>query len=383
MIEKTSPTVLRERRPPLGLLGALVLILGVEWFVARHKADVMGASLKSVDRTREIAARKVRDCELMAFGDSMVKHSLSPKVIKNRTGLKGYNFALAGTQAPASFFLFREALASGARPKVVLVDFFPELLTTDPWVNYTHWPVLGSYRDFFDLAWYSGDPSLFASMTARGTLPSMRCRESIRAAILEAFQGQAGVTRTNNRIAEHFWETNRGFEGTTPLADQNLSADYWIGRYFQSIECTPTNRYFVDRFMELAAEHGVKVCLLLPPYMPHLQAKVEEVGFHAKHDAWVRSLLDRHPNLDVLDARKSNYDQSAFRDVNHLASQGAFVFSDDIGEMVRRKLEDPGSVPRWVHLPAYRPRSIDAKYASHDESIKVVLKQIEDEKKRR
>lgn len=364
---------LRGARIPLGLLGALSLILGVEWFIARHKLDTMDGSLWSYEHCRQIAAGKVRDCGVLAFGDSLMKLGIAPKVIQDRTGLPGYNFAIPGSQAPASYFLLREALASGARPRAVLVDFFPCLLASDPWTNITNWPIVASYRDCLDMAWTGGDSRLFAALAVRKTLPSVRCRESIRAAIVEALKGFGGFSRSGIQVALRNWEVNRGLGIENFRHDPNIPLDHWVAELFQPIRCTPLNRLYIDRFMELAARHDIAVFLVLPPYMPTMQARVEQVGFDADHEVFVRSMLGRYPALNVLDARKANFEPFVFIDTHHLGYEGASTFSAEVGELLRRKLDRPGSVPRWVAIPSYRKRPMTVRHENIDESRMAVL----------
>lgn len=362
---------------PAGLIGALALVLGVECFIAGHKADTMDGSLWTYEQDRRIAARKVKDCDFLAFGDSLMRHGLAPRVIRERTGLKGYNLSIAGSQVPASTMLFREALASGARPKAVLLDLFPCLLTSDPWANITNWPIVASYRDCLDMGWYSSDSKLFAALMLRKTLPSVRCRESIRVAIRESLAGLGGITRTNIQVALRNWEANRGLAIEGNRHDPKVPLEEPIRRYFQPIRCTPLNRLYLDRFMRLAAEHNVKVFLLLPPYMPILQARLERDGFDAHHEAFVRSMLDRYPALEVLDARRTNYEPDVFIDTHHLGYEGAATFSAEVGELVRRKLDAAGSEGRWVALPSFTKKAIAVKHENREESRLFVMQDIE------
>ena len=110
--------------------------------------------------------------------------------------------------------------------------------------------------------------------------------------------------------------------------------------------------------------------------MPVMQAKVEQVGFDAEHEAFVRSLFDRYPTLNVLDARKSNYEPSAFIDTHHLAYEGATTFSADIGELIRQRLDRPGTTDRWVALPAFRWRATAVKHEKLEESRIVIEERI-------
>ena len=122
---------------PMGLIGALTLILGFEWFIVRNKEVTMDAGLWTYEQARRMATRKVKDCDLLAFGDSLTKHGVAPKVIQEVAGLKGSwpTWPSPAPRSPISYILFRDALRSGARPKAVVLDLFPSPLTMNPSSN--------------------------------------------------------------------------------------------------------------------------------------------------------------------------------------------------------------------------------------------------------
>ena len=104
MVDQVSP--LRSRgRFPLGFLGAIALILAVEQIrsLTRSWAPSAGAS----GLMRSPGSRRIRATEpamSSAFGDSLLKQGLAPTVIEAQSGLRTYNFALAGGQAPGDYF---------------------------------------------------------------------------------------------------------------------------------------------------------------------------------------------------------------------------------------------------------------------------------------
>ena len=105
-------------RPPWGFLGMLGLVMAIEWTLAGHDLDftapwhwdwrVIGKAATRPDR--------VKDKELLFFGDSLVKFGLMPKVIQQGTGKTAYNFALHTGQTSSSYFMLRRTLRAGARP---------------------------------------------------------------------------------------------------------------------------------------------------------------------------------------------------------------------------------------------------------------------------
>jgi hypothetical protein len=65
------------------------------------------------------------------------------------------------------------------------------------------------------------------------------------------------------------------------------------------------------------------------------------------------------PNLVVVDARHSGFDQTACFDYTHLNHRGACAFSTDVAGVVERSLRREGNSPRWVMLSGYRPAKRD------------------------
>ena len=110
--------------------------------------------------------------------------------------------------------------------------------------------------------------------------------------------------------------------------------------------------------MDLAAKHEIPVFWVLPPYKPTLQARCEQSGFDAEHEAFVRSMVDRHPNLSVVDSRRAGFDPNVFTDLHHLGRQGASNYSAHVADVLRQHRDDPASTPRWVRLPEYRPMAM-------------------------
>ena len=118
----------------------------------------------------------------------------------------------------------------------------------------------------------------------------------------------------------------------------------------------PVNDLYVARFLDLAAKYGVTVYWTITPLSPLLQAECERSGFDARYAAYVRAWQARFPNLKVIDVRHAEYDPGVYSsDPAHLGRDGAFVFSVDVGEFLRRPGFGAGSdTERWATLPRFR-----------------------------
>jgi hypothetical protein len=348
----------RPRRLPRGLLGMLGLIVLAESFIARRDLDFLTGENWSWRLTRLASEREARGCRVLCFGDSLVKFGVLPRAIERVAGGRAYNLALCAGQPSSSYFVLRRALAAGARPSAVVVDFWGPLLRVGPRQILEQWPFLLDLRDAADLAWTARDPALFATIAAGLALPSARCRFAIRSNIMQALGGVADGGR--ELLPQFFrnWDVNEGAQvmpGTLPDA---VDLDAYVRGFYPAWRCTRLNAAYIGRFLALAAAHDIPVYWVLPPILPDLQARLEQTGYDAAALRALRAWQARFPNLIVVDSRRSRYDPRAFMDANHLRRDGAYVHSLDLGLILR---DDPRvrlAGPRWVELPAYRERPV-------------------------
>ena len=342
----------RKGRIPFGFLGALVLILAVEQAIVHHKMASVGGSQWSYEVARARADSGVPSTSVLCFGDSLLKQGLAPTVIEAKSGLRTYNFAIAGGQAPGHYFMLRRALESGARPKALVVEYFPRLMSKPAEFNVENWPFLATPADCLELANHPRDPNLLADLILRELIPSVRCRNSIRVNIQSALGGSFDNIAREILSARRNWEINRGAEIVASRPDHIEDLEAWLKGYFPAFECSDVNRVYIGKFLELASKHHIPVFWVLPPYQPALQARCEQSGFDRAHESFVRSLQDRYPGLHVVDARHPGYDKRVFFDLHHLGREGASIFSEQVALLLRRQQDDPSSTPRWLTIGA-------------------------------
>ncbi len=363
----------RRGRLPAGFLGAVAMMIAIEATIAHQKLGSFGGSQWSYDVARTVADSGDRTCEVVCFGDSLLKQGLAPPIFEAKAGLKGYNFAIAGGQAPGDYFLLRRALESGIRPKAIVVEYFPKLMATDPDFNIENWPFLASPADCLELARLTHNPSLLTELALREVFPSIRCRNSIRANVLAALNGTFPTFAHEILSARRNWEVNRGAEILIPRPGRVDDIEIEMRGYFPSFACTKTNRTYIKKLVELAARHEIPVFWVLPPYQPALQARVEQSGFDAAHEAFVKGLQSRYPGLYVIDARRAGYDPGVFTDLHHLGREGAAIFSGEVAHHLRQHREAPASTPRWHTLAAYRAAPVTPPLEDMEESRRKIF----------
>jgi hypothetical protein len=333
----------------------LVAVVLIELAVARQLAAFTNMFAEDWRLTGRAAGRKAVHCQVVCFGDSLVKFGVQPAVIEERTGGRVYNLALYRGQTPSSYFLLRHVLRSGARPAEVVVDADPHLLEHDPLASVRPWAELCDVSDLLDLAWESGDVSFPGRALTAQAIPSLRSRAEIRAWVLAALSGDAGVAKAALKGLWRNWRVNRGAQlmpANPAYPEELIAKSYgpagWSPR--------PINLRYARRFLDLAARHGVRVFWVIPPVNPLVQDRRERCPLDAQHAGLLAALLADFPNLVVVDGRRSGYDRRAFHDATHLCREGAVALSAEIGDLIGRPYPAaPGS--RWTRLQPFRARN--------------------------
>lgn len=360
---------------PTGLAGMLGLVAAIELVVARFDADRAAVVPLDWREARRAANREAPGCEVLCFGDSQVKKGLLPRVVQDRLGRPAYNLAVLGGQAPSSYVLLCRALAAGARPRAIVIGFFPGLLASDTRINVRQWPELLEARECLELAWASRDPRLFASVTLGLLSPSFKDRDQIRAHILAALRGEAGRTRAEILPYRRNWRINAGAQ--VAPRNPNFRDDAPPAASIRGVwKCKPENAAYIRRFLALADTHHLPVFWLMPTISPNWQARREQEGLDAAYTRFIRSIQAEFPRLIVIDGRRAGLDRTLFCDPAHLDSRGAVVLSTGVSDILRRYSRGVATGPRWVELPAYRGGLDDIALEDVDQS-RAALKLLE------
>jgi hypothetical protein len=331
----------------------LLLVAGIEPRLARIAREYADVVVHDWQKSRQASDRDLRAYHVLCFGDSQVKTGIVPQVIEAETGLPTYNLALIGGQAPSSYFMLCRALQQGARPEAVVVDFLPPLLGMGLERNQRCFPELIGLGESIELAWSQRAASEFCALAAAILVPSIRSRLDLRQGMAAALQG-----RSASRRNESFYQRNRRQnQGALLLEPKALSEDpglWYRTNYPVPWACRPLHASYVDQFLTLAAAHGITVYWLLPPIAPAAQAYCDTQGQDARYEQFVRSALQRHANLVVVDGRHSGYRAAQFIDTVHVNAQAAAAQSAGLAAILRSGPHAAGAGGRWRVLPEYR-----------------------------
>jgi hypothetical protein len=361
---------------PSGLIGALVLIVAVEAFVSHHELEFTTTSRMEWKLSGRASTQRAPACTVLGLGTSMSKHGLYSSVVERESGRRAYNLSVSAGRMPGSYFLLKHALDAGGRPEAILLEVHPTYLTIPFQDGMIAWPDLLEPADCFDLAWEARDASFFASTMLPLLLPSMNARAEIRASVLASFRGQANPNRwatspqvrnLNQNAGAFVHRRDSPFDGAIPPE--------LAGMYLQpSWSCDKLNERYLRRLLDLCASKKIQVYWLIPPLIPMLQALREQMGNDGAYIRFTKRIQGEYPGLVVLDSRHSGYPHPVFFDAAHLDFPGAVTFSAEVGRILKTSLPRAVDAPRWIDLPVYRERTIDAPLEDLAQSVKAVAK---------
>jgi hypothetical protein len=328
----------------------VALVATVESLLAGSRADFVTPSIEDWRLAAVAAKERAPGADVLCFGDSLIKFGVLPRVLRDRAGLRAYNLAVSDGSAPSSYFLLERALASGARPRAVVVDFDALMIREAPGSRaMPNYPELATIGDCFGLARATRDPEFLGASVAGKLLPSARWRWEIRSSLRAALGGRNGSERESVRIHTRHWSRESGAHPAEPGRSRpSNEASLIAGVCPESWECEPVERDYIERFLGLAESRRIPVFWLLPPLAPEVHQLRAARGSDAIYSRFVRSIAERHPGVVVVDARGSAGSESTHVDHIHLDRRGASALTADLASIVMGRT--PIEPDRWVAL---------------------------------
>ena len=345
-----EPSTQVKARPrnviPWGAIGAVGLIVVVEWLLARHPLHL--ADPVSLSWRHAAALAETRSAKQIVAGDSLIMHGVVPALVRQQTGLETVNLGAARAPALYTYFLVRRMLDSGVRPRSIVFCAKPAVLMGGPDYDARYWQEVLWPREFLELAAMTGRGGLVLELAAGRLLPSLRSRLEVRSWIMAGLRGESDPIAAANRVLWRNWTVNRGANLASAQApfDGRLDPKVVDRLHADRFHVDRTNALAIDRLLMLTSREHVPIYWLLPPLSPALQARRDQSGSEAAYEEFIRANLARHPGAVVLDARRSGFANGLFCDATHLNARGAVCLT----RLVAPAVTAPDHGTRWIML---------------------------------
>ena len=333
---KVDTTGIAAPRWPIGLLGAVAIIVAAEGYVARRKDDL--TSIYAIEW--RLNARSIRrhaaGSSVLCFGTSLTRMGVSPRVLEETMRLPAYNFAMSGAQPFACYVALRDALASGAKPRAVLVDFTWSTLGQPYTFNEMGLPEMATLRDCAEFA-----------LAAPRRLVLRTDGPGVAAAVVQGPDRGPGQHRGRHprRGAEPESRSGSSTRGTprSTAGPATRARSATTARSTRRIPCSsrrsgpaPRPARRTSTSSSTSPRRGTSPS---SGSCRRWRRGPRGPGRHrgSRRDTWASStsIAARHANVTVIDATESRYAVEAFNDPVHLNRDGAVVFSADAGRRDR------------------------------------------------
>jgi hypothetical protein len=367
-------------RVPWGLVGAILLIALIESSISKRwlwLTDPVGLSWRF---STQAASTLAPGCDLLCLGDSLIKHGVIPSVLQSASGLRCTNLSAARCPTLMTYYLFRQALNAGARPRAILINAKPAVLLGDPSFNSQYWPYGLTLFDYADFALRARRPQLVASTLVAELLPSLRSRLQVRSSVMAALQGTTDRLEEINPVLWRNWTVNSGAnvaQSTIPF-DGELPSDVEMKLHPTVFFAHPSNEFAIRQILELASDRGVHVYFLLAPLSPALQALRDKSGAESRYEQFIAKFQKRFPEiLTILDARRAGFENRDFIDATHMNERGATALSVSIAAALTPPQNRSKETWIAVSVPRFTAQSLQFDLEDIDQSRDHVKKSIE------
>lgn len=382
VFHQTTASASKERKHP-GFLGSSFLAAVAVFFFSQLPLRYFESELLSLEATnyyfvsQSVLTDGVR-ASIVCLGDSLLKQGIAPIILEKYLHERAINLAVIGSRPMATYCIFKRILREGGQPKLVLVDFEPCILYSEPSTAAHESAEFYDADDFLDVALAVGDGCYTSSLLLSILLPSYRLKHAISDLAISLVRTGSWPDRSLVRKYSRNWRINKGQSlepaQNGPLPGNTIQASRIVGEWrkvfqdYSSKNCNQVNLAFMRKFFDLANRNSIKVFWLITPMHPRAQKEMEETGFETAYTNLVRNMQSQFPNLIVIDGRHANYDGHLFIDSEHFHRHGATIYSKSVAEILRL----PAST-RWIQLPKCDMSDVDMTLEDVEQSSKSLL----------
>lgn len=281
-------------------------------------------------RWNDFYALEKNSLDIVFLGSSHCYRSFDPAIVDAAFGTESFNMGSSSQSAITSYYVFQEILRF-QRPKVVVLELYWKTLHddnqfTNASYNYEYMQNGAPKRDLFINAFFPYDWLNYV-------FPSFRYRRNI-GNLIKLFAGE-DANKLFSRKDE--WYEYRGFVksiGELDLNEKNQFEDY----VFSMNLIGSRSIQFLTKLVETSKESGIKVFGVVAPLPPSSLSYI--VNYEEIHLFY--EMLQDQLGISIIDYNEINsteriFEDSDFKDDDHLNYEGARKLSNDFAERVLYK----------------------------------------------
>lgn len=348
-MDASSSTSSSERAagPPVAALAALALIAMLELWIGSRPDLFADGLYRTTAAKRDIVADRSRRDDVLVFGNSRV-FSIRPEVVDAALGgdVHSVNLSWPFMGADAYDMVLSVYLREHSKPRMILVDAFPELVALRPeHLSLADLPIHRTrlYTDLpagplaSELVARRDWSLLFGLATQLCMPPSLRWRDRVRDGLQSLAHGEP-------------------IPGPRPIDVAQVEGMARHGAYLMYLDTEATRAVFLmaqrqndfavrdnpaaiaayERFLERADAADIRVRVLGVPLPATTYDLYEELGILTAYRALLERLRAAHPSFDVIEPVLTRWPDERFGDAGHLNRPGDAVFQDFCREMLER-----------------------------------------------
>lgn len=297
-----------------------------------------------------------RDYDVIAIGDSYIADAFVPSAFEAQTGLSGFNFGVYNSSPFEWYYLARDLVGRGARPRYLLIGTNPSMFGQPASVGIHTIDFIRSSRVRMEMFWHApGSESIFKAV---------RHRYLLNTAIKQWIGREPPMpARRIVAVDNGYLENVASMSPAEAAADEDYDLVRPVAAWGEQIR-------MLEQLLAFLKEQRIAPVFVSTPVHRRLLDAMER---HPEYRAFRRTLatLAAAYDVPVFNARRPQYvrslDTSEFLNQGHLQASGARRFSTDLGMwFATYRSETPAREDGVGALPARRPLQPPGTTRAHD-----------------
>ncbi|MCP5045648.1 MAG: hypothetical protein GY940_00640 [bacterium] len=269
---------------------------------------------------------------VLFMGTSRILAGVQPEYFDRLGGGRTYSYNLALPALPISpaYFILKDYLMVNPAPEHIVMELYARRCRTCTLNNYFSVQGISGLSEAATLVRYAQNKSillniLFSFRMYKFFLPKYVFNGVLRPSRLEQ------VAQNNGALLEKM-KRNRGYYY---IAEQAVEEEQRLTEALKKQERAvvkmttlqdPFYDPYVEKFFDLAAQHGIRVMLIQAPYLKGKYLQFEEMP------PAFRAVMDRYSNVFMAPGgwKLNFYDYRLFADQDHLSEEGASHYTEEI-----------------------------------------------------